>query len=37
MEEIDKIHFLPTSVTILEKKGKKFQFSKINDYSHLKP
>jgi probable phosphoglycerate mutase len=35
MEEIDKIHFLPTSVTILEKKGKKFQFSKINDYSHL--
>jgi len=36
MKEIDKIHFLPTSVTLLEKKGKKFQFSKINDHSHLK-
>jgi len=35
MKEIDQIHFLPTSLTILERKNKKFRVLKINDISHL--
>jgi broad specificity phosphatase PhoE len=36
MEEIDQIRFSPTSLTILERKNKKFRVLAINDISHLK-
>lgn len=35
LREIDQIRFFPTSLTILEKKNKKFRVLKINDISHL--
>lgn len=35
MKKIDKIHFPPTSLTILEKKNKNFQVLKVNNVLHL--
>ena len=35
MKEIDQIRFLPTSLTILERKNKKFRVLEINNISHL--